>query len=160
MEGPAGRGTSAAGRWSVVLAPPGQSGLPDKLDVQQKSQAAWWGCSGGQRAPPQGRVPGPLQPEGVLRESVASQPPSSFGGEASADLLTCEHPISDLAFSSAEYAESPEGSPSALLPSPLHGWRPLSPTLRGVWEEVAWRKGGKGVKAVAGDMVSWGKHRP
>lgn len=55
-----------------------------------------------------------LHPEWVLRESVVSQPSSSFGVEASADLLTCEHPTSDFAFSSSETAESPEGSPSVL----------------------------------------------
>lgn len=57
----------------------------------------------------------PLHPEWTLRNSVASQPSSSFGGEASADLLTHEHPTSDLTFSSPETAESPEDSPSMLL---------------------------------------------
>lgn len=70
--------------------------------------------AGGRRA---GRVraTSPLHPECVLRKSVASQLPSFFGGEASADLLTCEHPTSDSAFSSPETAESPEDSPSMLL---------------------------------------------
>ena len=62
----------------------------------------------------EGHTPAPR--EWVLRVSAASQPLPLLGVN---HQQICEHPTSDLAFS--ETAESPEGSPSTLLPL-CAGW--------------------------------------
>lgn len=73
----------------------------------------WWVFGQAEGWPGQSHQPSPPR---VGSEKVCSQSAFFlFWGEASADLLTCEHPTSDSAFSSPETAESPEGSPSRLL---------------------------------------------
>lgn len=95
---------------------------------------------------------GLLHPQWVLGESIASQPSSSFGGEASANLLTREHPTSDLAFFSLKTAKSPKGSPSVLL---LPVYQAGASGGAGFWGRVSLEPLGPAGKAfMGGDPLS------
>ena len=112
----------------------------------------------------EGHTPAPH--EWVLTASAASQPLPLLG----VNQQICEHPSSDLAFS--ETAESPEGSPSVLLPLCVRQGRWgllgalgaaafLEPLGKCAWVETHssrswWVSGKKWLGGEAGEMVLLG----